>query len=46
LPVAHGPDTISPRRALISRLFSSVRSLPCLVTSRSVDVATTTSSEW
>ena len=46
LPVAQGPDTIIPRRALISLRFSKVSSRPCRVMSRSVDVATTTSSEW
>ncbi len=45
-PVAGRPDTISPRRAEISRRFSMVSSRPCRATSRSVEVATTTSSEW
>lgn len=45
-PVVCRPETISPRRALISRRLSSVSSRPCRATSRTVDVATTTISEW
>ncbi len=45
-PVAQGPETISPRRALISRRFTRVSSLPWCSTSRIVGVSTMISSEW
>jgi hypothetical protein len=44
LPVAASPDTISPRRAPISRWFISTSSCPSLVISEIAAVDTTTSS--
>lgn len=45
-PVAHGPETIRLRRALISRWLRSVRRRPWWMTSLTVEVCTTMSSEW
>ena len=44
LPVAASPETISPRRAPISRWFIRTSSCPSLVISVITEVDTTTSS--